>query len=82
MFDPADELANLRQHKAALRRKRYNASKLTPYRAELVALRQAGASYRELAAWLRRRKRRQVHATTIRHYLLQLPELSDNADLR
>ena len=79
MFDATVEIATLRQRQADLRRKRYRLSKLTPYRAELVALRQAGASYRELAAWLRLRKRRQVNPTTIRRYLLQLPELNTEA---
>ena len=44
-----------------------------------MALRQAGASYRELAYWLRREHHLRVDPTTIRRYLLQLPELSHEA---
>lgn len=32
-------------------------------------MRQAGASYRELAEWLRRSKRRRVHPSTIYRFL-------------
>lgn len=77
MIDANAELAALRQRKADLRRKRYRFSKLTRHRAELVELRRAGASYRELAEWLRTKKRRKVDPTTIRRYLLQLPEMQE-----
>lgn len=39
------------------RRRRYTTSRLDRYRAELVALRKAGASPAELALWLRQSKR-------------------------
>lgn len=80
MIDAAKELDTLRQRKADLRRKRYRFSKLTRYRAELVELRRAGASYREMAEWLRTKKRRKVDPTTIRRYLIQLPEMQKAAD--
>ena len=65
----------MRARRATIRRKRYRSSKLTRYRAELVTLRQAGASYREIAFWLRRDHRLRVDHSTIRRYLVQLPEL-------
>ena len=43
-----------------------------------MALRQAGASYRELTYWLRREHHLRVDPT-IRRYLLQLPELSQES---
>lgn len=73
-------LAALRDHRASARRQRYRPSKLARHRAELVALRQAGASYRELAYWLRRERRVRTDPTTIRRYLIQLPELADAED--
>ncbi len=36
----------------------------------------AGASYRELAFWLRRDHRLRANPTTIRRYLIQLPEVA------
>lgn len=70
----------IRARRAVVRRKRYRASKLTRYRAELVTMRQAGASYREIAFWLRRDHRLRVAPTTIRRYLIQLPEMEQEAD--
>ena len=72
----ATELAALRGRRADARKRRYRPSKLARFRAELAALRHAGASYRELAAWLRRERRARVDPTTIRRYLMQLPELA------
>ena len=40
-----------------------------------MALRQTGASYHELAYWLRRKYRLCVDPTTIRRYLVQFPTL-------
>ena len=66
----------MRTHRALTRRRRYRASKLTRYRAEIVTLHLAGASYRELALWLRRDHRLRADPTTIRRYLIQLPEVA------
>ena len=66
----------MRAPRNATRKRRYRSSKLVRYRAELVTLRQAGASYRELAFWLRRDHRLRVAPTTIRRYLIQLPEVT------
>ena len=70
----------MRAQKAVTRRRRYRASKLTRYRAELVALYRAGASYREMALWLRRGHRLRADPTTIRRYLIQLPEVAAQED--
>ena len=67
-FDPAHELASLRQQ-ATLRRKRFfrrRASKLDRYTAELLALHQAGATLAELQRWLRAHRIRVVHSTVAR----------------
>jgi len=74
-MDARAELDQIRARRKDLRRVRYRHSRLQRYRAELVALRREGASYRELAEWLRRRHRRRVDPTTIRRYLVQLPEM-------
>lgn len=76
-MDATSELDKLRQRKIDLRRRRYRFSKLTRYRAEIVALRKAGASYREIEEWLRRNKYRRIAHSTIRRYLLQLPEMQE-----
>ena len=68
-------LDTMRARRTVVRRQRYRASKLTRYRAELVTMRQAGASYREIAFWMRRDHRLRVDHSTIRRYLIQLPEL-------
>lgn len=73
------ELTTLRQRKIDLRKVPFRHATLTPWRAELVQLRLAGASYRELAEWLRTAKRRKYAASTIRRYLIQLPELQSEA---
>jgi hypothetical protein len=78
-LDAATALARLRARRATARRQRYRPSKLRRYRGGLVALRQAGASYRELAYWLRREYRLHADPTTIRRYLVQLSELHQEA---
>lgn len=77
--DAATTLTRLRARRALAQRPRYQPSKLRRYRVALVALRQAGASYRELAYWLRREHHLRVDHTTIRRYLLQLPALSQES---
>ena len=77
MIDATAELQQMRDRKHDLRRLAYRHSKLRVYRTELVALRRAGASYRELAEWLRRTQRRRVAPSTIQRYLTQLPELQE-----
>ena len=74
------ELAALRQRKTDLRKVPFRHTALIRWRVELVQMRRAGASYRELAEWLRTTKRRRFHATTIRRFLIQLPELQPDSE--
>lgn len=75
-FDPKAELEAVRARRAMQRRKQYRQSKLDRYRAELVALRQTGASSQDLATWLRMKHRLKIHRSSIDRYLAQLPELA------
>jgi hypothetical protein len=76
----ATEILNQLRHRQAVKRKRqFHHSRLMRVRAELVALRQAGGSYRELAHWLRQTHRIHMAHTSIMRYLAQLPELSSQA---
>jgi hypothetical protein len=77
--DASTILERLRVRRALSRRPRYRPSKLRRYRASLVALRQVGASYRDLAYWLRREHHLHVAPTTIRRYLVQLPEMQQES---
>ena len=74
-----DELDAIRQRRAATRRKPYRRSRLARHRADLVRLRRKGASYPELAAWLRKYRRVKVSHTTVMRFLQQLPELQEDA---
>ncbi len=69
------ELMEIRQIRRTARRKPYRVSRLNRYRAELVALRQAGASYPDLVTWLRIKKRKVVAHTTVMRFLKNLPEM-------
>lgn len=73
-FDAHAEVARICRRRAVARGKRYRKSRLDRYRAELVAMRQAGASCADLAEWLRIR-RCQIHRSSIDRYLKRLPEL-------
>ncbi|MBI4828264.1 MAG: hypothetical protein HY804_05560 [Nitrospinae bacterium] len=73
-FDPNSELSALRAEQAKRRRKMHRGSKLARFRAELVALRQAGASLAHLALWLGKRKIRASRSAILR-YLNTLPAL-------
>ena len=73
--EAASTLSDIRAYRSAAIKVRYRSSKLRRYRNELVALHRAGASYRELAFWLRRHHRLRADPTTIRRYLVQLPEV-------
>ena len=78
-----EELAKIRQLRALARRQPYHRSRLRRYRAELVVLRRAGASYPDLVVWLRTEHRVKVSHTTVMRYLKTLPELKEatNAEL-
>lgn len=76
-FDAAAALTAVRERRAAARRRRtWGTSRLTPYRAELVKLRQAGGSFADLAVWLRREKRVKMDASSVRRFLQKQPELA------
>ncbi|ACD95151.1 hypothetical protein [Trichlorobacter lovleyi] len=68
------ELAAIRQQRRVARWRRYYRSRLDRFRAEIVALRRAGATLAEIVAWLRKR-RCKVVCSTISRYLARLPEV-------
>ena len=74
------KLDAVRARRRLARRRRYRRSKLDLYRAELVSLRRMGASYRDMAAYLRLEHRKLVDPTTVRRYLIQLPEVAQETD--
>lgn len=76
-FNAPEILQQIRQRQAIKRRRQFQYSRLTRVRAELVALRSAGGSYRELAQWLRQTHRIKVTHTTVMRYLTQLPECQE-----
>ena len=69
----------VRERRRLARRRRYRKSKLDRYRAELVRLRLLGASYPELALYVWHTHRKRVNETTIRRYLIKLPEMGEGA---
>lgn len=69
-FNAAKELAKIREVRKALRRRRtWGKSKLTKYRAELIKLKASGASYVDLAYWLRKNKRVKIDSSNIQRFL-------------
>ena len=76
----AARLDAVRDRRRMARRRRYRRSKLDRYRAELVRLRRLGASYPELALYVWHEYRKRVNQTTIRRYLIKLPEVEKEAD--
>jgi hypothetical protein len=66
---PPDELKSqletVQARRAEARRQRWRGSRLDRYRAELTALRKLGASWRDLALWLRQYKRIRVNPATV-----------------
>jgi hypothetical protein len=77
-FNATDTLEILRKRKKIQQRKIYTQSRLTKLRTDLVKLRQAGASYREISFWLRYDKRIKITHTTVMRYLEKLPELKEH----
>ena len=76
-FDAQAEVERIRTRRAEARRKLYRKSRLDKYRAELVAMKQAGASCADLAEWLRVNHRLKIHRSSIDRYLKKLPELNE-----
>ena len=79
-FDPLAELAKVQARRAIARRRRtWGNSRLTPFRAELVKMREVGASFADLSVWLRTQKRIKVDESTVRRYLQKLPEVTEQS---
>ena len=76
----AARLDAVRERRRLARRRLYRKSKLDRYRAELVRLRRMGASYPELALYVWHTHRKRVNQTTVRRYLIKLPEMEEEAD--
>lgn len=74
-MDATIELAAIRQRRKLRRKYRYVKSALEKHRAELVALRRAAASLRELQLFMSTRYRVSVAVSTLSRYLAKLPEL-------
>lgn len=77
-FDAAVELTALKEQRKTMRQQTYRKSRLTRHRAELVALKKAGASLHDIALWLRQKKRIKVSHTTVMRFLKKLPEVENN----
>ncbi|MGH8470596.1 MAG: hypothetical protein ACREVY_17005 [Gammaproteobacteria bacterium] len=67
----SQELEHVRWVRAVARQRRQapGRRKLDRYRQEIAALWKQGASVRDIAVWLRVRKRTKVHASTVHRYL-------------
>jgi len=69
-FKAANELAKIREDRKMLRKRcTWGKSKLTKYRAELIKLRESGASYGDLEYWLRNKKRVKIDCSNIQRFL-------------
>ncbi len=76
-FDAGAVLIDVRAHRAASKhRSNWGKSRLVKHRAELVQMRQQGASLGDLVVWLRREKRLKVERSTVKRYLDKLPEVA------
>ena len=75
-FDAYLEINHIRTRRAEARRLRYRKSRLDKHYAELMALRQAGASLAELADWLRWKHRCHIHRSSIARYLKRWERLA------
>lgn len=76
-FDAQTELEKIRARRKLSRKKHYQKSRLDKHRAELVKLRKSGASFPELALWLRLERHTKISHTTVMRYLSKLPELNE-----
>lgn len=74
-FNAQAEVERIRIRRTEARRKLYRKSRLDKYRAELVAMKQAGASCADLVEWLRVNHRCKVNRSSIDRYLKKLPEV-------
>ncbi len=71
-FNAQEELENVRKQKLIAKRKKYVRSRLQQWHKELIEMREAGASYPELALWLRQKKHIKVAHSTVLRYLKKL----------
>jgi len=71
-FNAQTEVDRIRARRAEARRKLYRKSRLDKYRAELVAMKQAGASCADLAEWLKVNHRCKINRSTVARYLKNL----------
>jgi hypothetical protein len=71
-FDAQGEVDRIRTRRAEARRKLFRKSRLDRYQTELLAMRRAGASYADLAEWLRFRHRCKINRSSIDRYLKKL----------
>ena len=77
-FNATEELDFIRHQKCIIKKKTYRKSRLSKFQVELVTMKKAGASFSELALWLRRKKRIKVSHTTILRFLAKLTEANQN----
>ncbi|MDY0040911.1 MAG: hypothetical protein RBS57_11425 [Desulforhabdus sp.] len=75
-FDAQKEVKRIRALRIRARRQRYRKSRLERYRAELAAMRKAGASCGDLAIWLRVTHRCKINRSSVDRYLKKLPEMN------
>lgn len=69
------DLEEMRDERATKqRRKMYRESRLNRFSKDLILLRECGASYPEIALWLKRNKNITVAHTTVMRYLVGLSE--------
>ncbi len=76
-FDAQAEVERIRSRRTEARRKLFRKSRLDRYRAELMAMKQAGASCADLAEWLRVSHRCKINRSSIDRYLKKLAELNE-----
>ena len=77
-FDASATLDSIRKARAVRRHRRtWGKSRLSPHRAELTKLRAEGASFSDLAFWLRKEKRIKVDRSTVRRFLEKQTEASN-----
>ena len=81
-FDAQMEVELIHARRAEARRKLFRKSRLDRYRAELLAMKRAGASCADLAMWLRVSHRCKIHRSSIDRYLKKLPEMKDAVEVK
>lgn len=78
-FDAQAEVDRIRSRRAEARRKLFRKSRLDKYSAELLAMRQAGASCADLVEWLRVSHRCRINRSTVDRYLRKISDPRDVA---